>query len=158
MIDFTRNPIRDPLCPYRYFGIHIDPGLDLTSCFRAFVSDTMCFHAILLLASASNDLILNRPLSRTSCGHLHQTLPLLNQRLSHPNAPYDDAIVYAIGVLASVNMLFGHHEAALAHSKGLSHIFKIREGGSSRQTMSSMRFSIDRYVHVTMSYVESKTN
>lgn len=143
-LDFIRNPIRDPLCPFKLFGILIDFDQDPLWCFRLLVSQKLCFRAILLLASASNDLISRRPLSRTTYRHLQHTLPILNNRLSGADAYRDDIILYVVGILASTAILFGDYDAAKMHAAGISEIVRLRGGFSAINNNPILQLSIDR--------------
>lgn len=144
VIDFIHNPIRDPLCPFRHFGILIDFGMDQLSCFKALVSNEMCFHAMLLMSSASDDLISQRPLSNASRRHLRRVLPLLNGRLSDADAHNDDLLLYVVGILASITVLFGDYHAARMHSTGISKIIQLRGGQGEYGSSSAIQLSIDR--------------
>lgn len=90
------------------------------------MSDEMCFHAVLLMASASDDLISRQRLSDASRHHLQRTLSLLNNRLSDANAYKDDLVLYVVGLLAATTVLFGDYRAASAHSAGISKIMRLR--------------------------------
>lgn len=144
-LDFIRNPIRDTLCPFRHFGIQVDFTPESISCFKQLVSDKMCFHAILLMSSASDDLVSQRQLSNTSRYHLHRTLLLLNNRLSESNAHTDDLILYVVGILASISILFNDYHAASMHSAGIAKIVRLRGGIRGRSFGSAVQLSIDRY-------------
>lgn len=114
-------------------------------CFKALVSDDMCFHAILLMASASDDLMSRRRLSDASRHHLQRTLPLLNSRLSNANAYKDDLVLYVVGLLAATTVLFGDHRAASVHSAGISRIMRLRrEFGGGDGFSPTIRLSIGR--------------
>ncbi|VUC29906.1 unnamed protein product [Clonostachys rosea] len=142
---FAINPIRDLMCSFRHFGIKIDIDADPMWCFRLIVSQEMCFHAILLLASASNDLVSQQPLSKTSYRHLQRTLPLLNQRLSDPNAYRDDMVLYVIGILASMTIFFKDYESAQVHAAGISKIMRLRKKfGVEPKRKSMILLSVDR--------------
>ncbi|KAH8698534.1 hypothetical protein BGW36DRAFT_406490, partial [Talaromyces proteolyticus] len=141
---FICNPIRDPLCPFKLFGIQIDFDQDPFWCFQMLVSEKLCFHALLLLASASNDLILRRSLSKTTYRHLQNTLPILNNRLSDTNAHQYDMILYVVGILASIAIVFGDHNAAQMHAAGISEILRLRGGVAAGTRNSMIHLSIDR--------------
>lgn len=143
--DFARNPIRDPLCPLKLYGILVDFDQDPLWCFRLFVSEKLCFRAMLLLASASNDLILRRPLSSRTYRHLQNTLSILNNRLSDANAHENDILLYVIGILASAAILFGDYNAAKMHAAGISEIIRLRGGISATNQNPVILFSLDRY-------------
>ncbi|KAK7227994.1 hypothetical protein V2G26_000164 [Clonostachys chloroleuca] len=142
---FAINPIRDLMCSFKHFGIKIDIDADPMWCFRLIVSQEMCFHAILLLASASNDLASQKPLSKASYRHLQRTLPLLNQRLSDPNAYRDDMVLYVIGILASMTIFFQDYESAQVHAAGISKIMRLRKKFAVEPKRKSMiLLSVDR--------------
>ncbi|RDW65101.1 hypothetical protein BP6252_10752 [Coleophoma cylindrospora] len=141
---FIRNPIRDPLYPFKHFGILIDLDQDPLWCFRLLSSEPLCFRAILLLTSASNDLMLRRPLSNTTYRHLRRTLPILNSRLTKSDAHEHDIILYVVSILASIAILFGDYNAAKVHSAGLSEILRLRGGVGGVNSNPLMQLSIDR--------------
>lgn len=133
------------MCSFKHFGIKIDIDADPMWCFRLIVSQEMCFHAILLLASASNDLASQKPLSKASYRHLQRTLPLLNQRLSDPNAYRDDMVLYVIGILASMTIFFQDYESAQVHAAGISKIMRLRKKFAVEPKRKSMiLLSVDR--------------
>ncbi|KAL2059805.1 hypothetical protein VTL71DRAFT_10189 [Oculimacula yallundae] len=141
---FIRNPIRDPLCPFKLFGISIDFDQDPFWCFRLLASDELCFHAILVLNSSSNDRLLQKPLSKTTYRHLRDTLPILNKRLAEKEAFKDDLILYVVGILASISILFRDYDAAKIHAIGLSEIIRLRGGISAIDQNPLIKFAIDR--------------
>jgi hypothetical protein len=143
--DFLRNPVRDPLYPFRHFGLSVNPMQSSLPCFKAIVADEMSFHAVLLMASASDDLMSHRRLSDASRHHLQRTLPLLNSRLSDANAYKDDLVLYVVGLLAATTILFGDYWAASAHSAGISQIIRLRGERDDGGFSSTMRLSIGRY-------------
>ncbi|RSL60407.1 hypothetical protein CEP53_005437 [Fusarium sp. AF-6] len=141
---FIHNPIRDSFYPFKHFGIHIDFDEDPFMCFRLLCSEKLCFQAILLLTSASNDLVLQRPLSGTTYRHLRRVLPLLNQRLSDREAYRNDITLYVVSILASIAILFGDYSAARAHAIGLSEILRLRGGSRAVNDNPVIQFSMDR--------------
>ncbi|KAK9351077.1 hypothetical protein V1523DRAFT_417882 [Lipomyces doorenjongii] len=141
---FIRNPIRDLLFPFKLFDILADFDQEPFWCFQWPVSEQLCFRAILLLTSASNDLILRRPLSNTTCRHLRSTLPILNKRLSDTDAHRHDMILYVVGILASIAILFGDYNAAKMHAAGLSEIIRLRGGFGAVNYNPLIQLSIDR--------------
>ncbi|RMJ15095.1 hypothetical protein CDV36_005249 [Fusarium kuroshium] len=141
---FVHNPIRDSLYPFKHFGIHIDFDEDPFMCFRLLCSEKLCFRAILLLTSASNDLVLQRPLSGTTYRHLRRVLPLLNHRLSDKDAYKNDITLYVVSILASIAVLFGDYNAARAHAVGLSEILRLRGNSRAVNDNPVIQFSMDR--------------
>ncbi|KPM36274.1 hypothetical protein AK830_g10297 [Neonectria ditissima] len=141
---FIHNPIRDSLYPFKHFGIQIDFEEDPLMCFRLLCSEKLCFRAILLLTSASNDLVLQRPLSGTTYRHFRRVLPLLNRRLSEKDAYENDITLYVVGILASIAVLFGDYSAAHAHAVGLSEILRLRGGSGAVNENPVIQFSMDR--------------
>ncbi|KAJ3463436.1 hypothetical protein MRS44_008222 [Fusarium solani] len=141
---FIHNPIRDALYPFKHFGIHIDFDEDPFMCFRLLCSEPLCLRAILLLTSASNDLVSRQPLSRTTYHHLRRVLPLLNRRLSEENAYKNDIAIYVVSILASIAILFGDYSAAQTHAMGLSRILRLRGGSEVVNENPVIQFSMDR--------------
>lgn len=92
------------------------------------VSEELCFRAIVLLTSASNDLVLRRTLSNTTRSHLQNILPMLNDRLSQADAHQHDLVLYVVGILASTAVLFGNYSSARLHAAGISEIMRLRRG------------------------------
>ncbi len=123
----------------------IDFDNDPLWCFRLLISEKLCFRAILLLTSASNDLILRRPLSKATHGHLQRILPLLNSRLSVVGAHQHDLTLYVVGILASIAILFGDYKAAQMHAAGISQIIRLRGGFGAVNPNPVIQLSIDRY-------------
>ena len=142
--DFLHNPIRDALYPFKHFGIQIDFDEDPFMCFRLLCSEPLCFRAILLLTSASNDLVSRQPLSRTTYRHLRRVLPLLNLRLSEEDAYKNDIAIYVVSILASIAVLFGDYNAAQTHAMGLSRILRLRGGSEAVNENPVIQFSMDR--------------
>jgi hypothetical protein len=136
------------LYPFKYFGILVDfhEDLDPLWCFRTLCSEQLYFHAILLLTSASNDLISRQPLSNATYRYLRRTLPILNDRLSNTDAYRHDIVLYVVSVLASIAILFGDYNAAKTHAMGLSEIIRLRGGFGAVNYNPVIQFSIDRYV------------
>ncbi|KAF4976755.1 hypothetical protein FZEAL_6634 [Fusarium zealandicum] len=141
---FVKNPIRDTLYPFTYFGIQIDFEEDSSSCFRMLCSERLCFRAMLLLVSASEDLVLRQPLSNTTFQHLRHIFPVLNSRLSGADAYKDDTIVYVISIIASITILFGDYTAAKTHATGLSEVLRLRGGLGAVNQSPAIQFSLDR--------------
>lgn len=144
LLDFRHNPIRDTLYPFKYFGILVDFDDDPSLCFQLLCSEKLCFYAILLLTSASNDLMLRQPLSSATFRHLRRTLPILNARLSDTGAYKNDITLYVISILASIAILFGDYDAAKLHAAGLSEIIRLRGGFGAINYNPVIQFSIDR--------------
>ncbi|KAH6964637.1 hypothetical protein DER45DRAFT_153573 [Fusarium avenaceum] len=140
---FIHNPIRDSLYPFKHFGINIDFD-DPFLCFRLLCSEKLCFRAILLLTTASNDLVLQRPLSSATYQHLRRVLPLLNRRLSEKEAYQNDIILYVVGILASIAVLFGDYHAAQKHAVGLSEIIRLRGSWVAVNNNPAIQLSMDR--------------
>ncbi|UPL01653.1 hypothetical protein LCI18_012587 [Fusarium solani-melongenae] len=141
---FIHNPIRDALYPFKHFGIHIDFDEDPFMCFRLLCSEPLCFRAMLLLTSASNDLVSRQPLSRTTYRHLRRVLPLLNLRLSEEDVYNNDIAIYVVSILASIAVLFGDYNAAQTHAMGLSRILRLRGGSEAVNENPVIQFSMDR--------------
>lgn len=113
-------------------------------CFRLLCSEPLCFRAILLLTSASNDLVSRQPLSRTTYRHLRRVLPLLNHRLSDRDAYKNDITLYVVSILASIAVLFGDYRAAQTHAMGISRILRLRGGSEAVNDNPVIQFSMDR--------------
>ncbi|KAH8886447.1 hypothetical protein GQ53DRAFT_750700 [Thozetella sp. PMI_491] len=141
---FLCNPIRDPLNPFSHFYISVDFGQEPMICFRMLCDEPLSFHATLLLASASDDMISHKPLSSTSYYHLKHTLPVLNMLLSDAKAQKDDVIIYAVSILASVAVLFGDYDAAASHAAGLSQLIRLRGGFRALDANPLVQVSLDR--------------
>ncbi|KAH8655881.1 hypothetical protein BX600DRAFT_470463 [Xylariales sp. PMI_506] len=141
---FMRNPIRDTLYPFKHFGIQLDFGEDPMWCFQMLCSDQLYFRAMLLLNSASEDLVLRQPLSKTTYGHLRGILPILNRRLSQAHVYNHDMILYVISVLAATAIAFKDYTAAKTHAKGLSEIIRLRLSSGAITLSPVIQFSIDR--------------
>jgi hypothetical protein len=142
--DFICNPIRDAICPFELFHIGIDFGLDQLVCFRWLCFQKLSFHATVLLAYASEDLIFEQQLSSTASYHLSRALTFLNMQLSEKNAFQQDVIIYVVSILASVAILFGDHVAAATHAAGLRRIIRLRGGMRALDNNPLVQFSIDR--------------
>jgi hypothetical protein len=134
------------LFPFKHFGIHIDFDQDPSWCFRMLVSDLLSFHAVSLLTSAANDLISQRPLSNLTFRHLQRTLSMLNEKLSHPEAYKHDQILYVVGLIASIAVLFGDYTAAGMHARGLSKILRLRVGHQATEQSPAIQLAIIRSV------------
>jgi hypothetical protein len=102
---------------------------------------------MLLLASASNDLISRRPLSNTTRRHLQRTLCILNDRVSNAaaDAQVHEVVLYVVGILASVSVIFGDYNAAKIHAAGISEIIRLRGGLRSIGHRPVIQISLDRY-------------
>jgi hypothetical protein len=144
LLDFIHNPIRDPLCPFKLFGILAEFDQDPLWCFQLLSSEILCIRAILLLNSASDDLKLRQPLSKRSSRHFRSILPILNNQLSETDAHKQDIILYVVSILASIAILFGDYNAAKSHAKGLSDIIRLRGGLESVSHIPVIQLSIDR--------------
>ncbi|CAH0037058.1 unnamed protein product [Clonostachys rhizophaga] len=143
---FVRNPIRDPICPFELFNLFIDFGQDPFQCFRALTGDMLCFRATLLLTSACEDLIIQRPLSGGTLTHLRLLLPILHSRLSDAASHQTDLILFAVGIMVSIAVLFGDQTAMAAHAVGLRQIIHLRGGFRALDHNHMVQFSLDRQV------------
>ncbi|KAH6655158.1 hypothetical protein BKA67DRAFT_559633 [Truncatella angustata] len=141
---YLRNPIRDILYPFNYFGILIDFHMDTSWCFRTLCSEQLYLRAILLLSSASNDLVLQQPLSTTTYTFLRYTIPVLNNRLSDKDEFKHDLVLYVVSILASIAILFGDFNAAKLHATGLSEVIRLRGGFGEVDYNPLIQFSVDR--------------
>jgi hypothetical protein len=101
------------------------------------VSDLLSFHAVSLLMSASDDLMSQRSLSTTTFRHLQRTLSMLNKKLSHSEAFRHDQILYVVGLIASIAVVFRDYTAAGMHARGLSKILRLRDGHRHQATQQS---------------------
>lgn len=62
---------------------------------------------MLLLNSASNDIISQQPLSSITSRHLKRTLFILNKQLSDKYAHNYDTVLYVVSLVATIAVLFG---------------------------------------------------
>ncbi|KAM0811463.1 hypothetical protein AB5N19_11819 [Seiridium cardinale] len=141
---YLRNPIRDILYPFKYFGVLVDFREDPLWCFRTLCSEDLYFHVIRLLTSASSDLISQQPLSTTTHRYLRRIIPVLNNRISDANAFENDVILYVVSVLALIAILFGDYNTARTHAIGLAEIIRLRGGFGTVDYNPVVQFSIDR--------------
>ena len=142
--DFVRNPIREPMCPFKHFQISIDSDSDRLGCFQLLCLDNMSLHATLLSTSASEDLASNRPLSSETRSHLRHTLRMLGSRLQNANAQQHDQLIYVISILVLIAVLFDDQAAVAVHSAGLRRIIALRGGFRALSYSPMLQISLDR--------------
>jgi hypothetical protein len=146
---YLRNPVRDLLLPFKYYGYNIDFAEDSQWCFRTLSSEKVYFCAILMMASASHDLVHHEPFSRATVRHLKDTIAALNTRLSSYDPRGDETAIYAIGALTFVAVLFGEHETAEVHRSGLSEMLRLSRHSRLENRSPVVEFAIDRIDQAT---------
>lgn len=142
--------------PFRAFGIHIDMGFDPTWCPQLLASDHLMLQAVLLLVSASEDLLTRHCLSGYTRRHLQRTLPLLNGRLSDTSDDERDMVLYVVSVLASTAIAFGDFASAEAHASGISSILTTKAGLFNVNRNPALQLAIDRYVEASSHLIGAK--
>ncbi|KXJ86023.1 hypothetical protein Micbo1qcDRAFT_168844, partial [Microdochium bolleyi] len=120
------NPVRDMLYPFDHFGMVIDFDTHPAHCDELLFADSLSRHGILVMTSASRDLLLRQPLSTSTRAYVRRMIRRLNAQLSLPDAHRDDMVLYVISILACVAVMFHEYDAARAHSEGIRAILRMR--------------------------------
>jgi hypothetical protein len=97
-----------------------------------------------LLASASDDLVVHGSLSNFTRGYLGRVLPMLNNRLSSASDYKHDMVLYVVAAIASTPIAFGDYTSAETHAAGISDILRLRGGLNSVTRNPWMQLAIDR--------------
>lgn len=108
------------------------------------LQDQLFFRAWDVMMSSSNDLIYGPNLSNWSRRKLQELLPLLNQRLSQPNSHMEGIVLYVVGLLASMAVLFKDFASASLHAKGISEILRLRGSSKSDPADVMLLMALDR--------------
>ncbi|KAK0389560.1 hypothetical protein NLU13_3135 [Sarocladium strictum] len=145
---FPCNPIRDPLLPYKLFGIKIDVHTDNMWLASPLIQDELFYRAVDMMVSSSYDLICGYGLTNRTRRKLADLLPKLNQRLSLPDAHLQSTTLYVVGILVSAATLFADHASASLHAKGISQLFQLRRSAKTDPTDLMVSMALDRWIPI----------
>lgn len=71
---------------------------------------------------------------------------MLNRRLSDTDTHKLDILLYVVGILASIAVLFDDYDSAQMHAAGLSEIMRLRNKPGAINYNPVMELSVDRYM------------
>lgn len=117
--------------------------------FKMLCVDVTSFRATVLLVSASDHLIAGRPLSTITQRHLRVAIASLKKALLHEDYLDLDVIIYTVGVLIGVALLFGDRAAATTHAAGSSQLIRVRGGMCAFAYNRFVQLSLERCVSTT---------